>query len=227
MTKRETMNGVIIAGFILALTILVSAYIPEVTIFDTDNLTINNLTVNNLVVHNLTIANVTYREDLRFPVTSIKVLGSSNLPKWNTLIDGVLALEFSPTTMEQAYAIAQMPHARTSNSLLSPHFHWTYYDEEQVWGDVVWCMEYSCANIDITFPNTNTLCVVDSSKSPLLHHMTDMINITNTLNESAICSIRIFRNATSPLDTLETGALLLEYDIHYENIFYGNTDLSG
>jgi len=40
MTKRENMNGVIIAGFILALTILVSAYIPEVTIFDTDNLII-------------------------------------------------------------------------------------------------------------------------------------------------------------------------------------------
>jgi len=172
------------------------------------------------------VTNVTYREDLRFPVTSIKVLGSSNLPKWNTLIGGVLALEFSPTKMEQAYAIAQMPHARTSNSLLTPHFHWTYTPPKS-FGDVVWCMEYSCANIDDVFPNTDSLCVVDAAINPLVHHITDMINITNTLNEGAICSIRIFRNASSPLDTLPVGALLLEYDIHYENVFYGNTDLSG
>ena len=163
---------------------------------------------------------VIYDEDLRFPVSAIKVTGSSNLPSFGSFIGKTQILYFSPSSIEQAFVTAQFPHAKIDNSTIMPHFHWTFVDE-QASGDVVWCMEYTCANIDFIFPLTNISCVIDTAQAPLQHHITDMIHIKNTFNLSAMCAIRIFRNATNPLDTFNADAGLLEYDIHYLNIFYG------
>jgi len=152
-------------------------------------------------------------EDLRFPIQSVRLQGTSNLPEYETLINGVLGLAFSPTTMEQVYLTIQTPHNRISNTTIFPHFHWTYKTAGV--GNVVWCMEYSCANINATFPITSTKCITQTANGLLKHHMTDMIHLENNLTASSMCSIRLYRDATNINDTFTQDALLLEFDIHY------------
>jgi len=159
-------------------------------------------------------------EDLRFPVSAIQVQGAANLPKWAVFINNTISLYFSPSTMNQAYITAQLPHARIINTTISPHFHWTY-DEPKAFGDVVWCLEYTCADVGDIYPLTQIECVTDTAGLPYEHHMTNMIHIDNNLSESAVCNIRIFRDTENPGDTLPVEVSLQEFDIHYMSYQYG------
>lgn len=154
-------------------------------------------------------------EDLRFPVSQIRVTGVSNLPKYAVFINNTQALYFSPGDMEQAFITMQTPHNRISNTTLYPHFHWSY-DEPKAVGDVVWCVEYNCANVGgYYYEFMGMKCTTDSARDPYEHHMTPMIEINNTLEESAICNMRIFRDGTHVNDTLPVAASLQEFDVHY------------
>lgn len=152
-------------------------------------------------------------EDLRFPATTARILGASNIPDFEVLKNNTYTLAFSPTTMEQAFLTMQFPHNRISNTTILPHFHWT--TKTAGVGNVTWCLEYTCANVNGVLPFTETRCVTDLVEEPFKHQMTEMIHINNTFTESAMCGIRIYRDATNINDTFTQDALLLEFDIHY------------
>lgn len=159
-------------------------------------------------------------EDLRFPVSQVKITGASNLPKWATFINNTVSLYFSASSVEQVYITAQMPHARIENTTIYPHFHWSY-DEPKAAGDVVWCVEYTCADVGDYYGLTTIKCTTDSAMNPYQHHMTDMIPIENNLTDSAICNMRIYRDGTHVNDTFPVDVSLQEFDIHYLSYQYG------
>jgi len=154
----------------------------------------------------------TVEEDIRFPASVIKVAGASNIPGWDSTNFGY---DFSSSTMEQAFFTAQMPHARKAGTNIKPHFHWQTSNNNA--GNVVWCIEYSWANIDGSFPSTTTQCVTDSSQRDSTKHlMTSEIIISGTgKTYSSQLKGRIYRDATNAADTYGSDALLLEFDIHY------------
>lgn len=158
-------------------------------------------------------------EDLRFPATTLKLIGSNNLPVYSPFIGDTYAYIFDPSTMNQMFATAQLPHGRKNASDLEAHFHWSPSDGLS--GDVVWCLETTCANIDQTFPSTVYGCVNQTAEGLNMHQMTQPIVLSNTLGISAMCQIRIFRNATDVKDDYANGAFLHEFDIHYKSINIG------
>ena len=154
-------------------------------------------------------------EDLRFPATVLKTQGASNIPDFENLQDDLYTYAFDADTMEQAYLTMQLPHSRKDNSDLKAHFHWT--NLEFAPANVIWCMEYSCSNINDVFPNSKYSCVSQGAY-PFMprHQMTGEIIIPNNLTASSMCMVRIFRNATQTEDNFGYDAYLLEFDIHYQ-----------
>jgi hypothetical protein len=161
-------------------------------------------------------------DDLRFPALTSKTTGASNVPDIKTFINGTIGFTFDDTTMEQMYIVAQFPHTWKEGTTVYPHFHYSPLTSNT--GDVVWCMEYTWANIDSLFPSSSTSCVVDSVANKLNYHlMTPMITISGTgKTYSSIMNIRIYRNASDSRDTLTGDILLHEFDIHHEVYRLGN-----
>jgi len=168
---------------------------------------------------NLTLDNPV-EEDLRFPASVIKVTGASNIPGWDATNYGY---DFDASTMEQAYFIAQFPHSRKSGTNVDTHFHWQTADANA--GDVVWCIEYTWANINGQFGAVSYECNVDSATGDATQHlMTPQGEISGSgFGSSSIMKGRLFRNATDPRDTYANDALLLEFDIHYKVDKLGET----
>lgn len=154
------------------------------------------------------------REDFRFPVEVIRQGAATEQPTFTAFVGDTQVLAFSPTQLQEGFLSIQMPHSRLDNTLLKPHFHWSPSNTNT--GAVVWCLEYTCANINAAFTLSDIKCTIDAGDGQTnKHQMTEMINISNSLEASAMCMIRIFRNATDTRDTYNANALLLEFDIHY------------
>lgn len=157
--------------------------------------------------------NNTVYDDLRFPANILKIQGASNIPEYTNFIGNIYELAFDDTTMEQVFLTMQLPHNRQPNSALMPHFHWSPSINNT--GYITWCMEYVCSNVEEFFDTTTTTkCVNDTVNEEIYKHkMTPMIHIENNYTESAMCSIRLYRDTEN--DNLVGDAWLLEFDIHY------------
>lgn len=149
-------------------------------------------------------------DDLRFPASVVNTQGVSNIPGRN--VNGFF---FDDNTLEQLYIIAQLPHSRKPDSNITAHFHWNTADNTA--GDVVWCIEYSWANINDVFDSPKTYCIVDSSElNSNKHLMTSQLWLDGTnKTPSSIIRARLYRNATDVRDTYAADANLMEFDFHY------------
>lgn len=163
--------------------------------------------------------NLTFEEDLRFPVSSILVRGASNVPDYEMLQNNTYVLAFSSSIMEQAFLILQLPHGRNPISPLEFHFHWT--GKKALTGNVTFCLEFTCANIDEAFTNTTIKCVNDEFDGVYKHQMTNYITVNGVYNRSAMCATRVYRDPTNSTDTYNADALLLEVDVHYNSTGFG------
>ena len=158
-------------------------------------------------------------EDLRFDSSTVKRGSATAEPQFATFLNNTIILKFSSTVNQEAFLNVQLPHNRIYNTMIYPHFHWTPTNINM--GYVQWCIEYTCANINDVFPSTIIKCELDQADGIInKHQMTTYLNgnltIINNLTKSAMCLMRIFRNATSTKDSYNSLANLLEFDIHYE-----------
>jgi len=177
----------------------------------TDNKTLIIPTYNtpsNLVVKgNFTLATAV-EDDLFFPTNVMRVAGAKQ-PEQD-----LYTLNFDDTTEEEVYITFQLPHARKIGSDMEPHFHWE--TEDNTAGNVVWCMEFSNANIGGNFSTFQTRCVISAStENNNIHIMSPEIYIPNvTLGASAMGKIRLYRDSTNISDTYGADAKLIQFDIH-------------
>jgi len=117
--------------------------------------------------------------------------------------------------MEQSFISFQLPHIRINSSDLLLHFHWSPAASTHT-GNVTFCAEFTCTNINGIYQPTNISCIIDAADGTAYkHQMTDEIRVVNNLNYSAMCNFRLFRNASDARDTFDADAYLLEFDIHY------------
>ena len=162
----------------------------------------------------------TYWDDLKVPVSSVKVRAAANPPDWDAFSGGNLQLLwFDQAQMEQVFFTVQMPHAWKEGTDLHAHVHWTPNASGLAGQTVQWGLEYSWSNIGVTFPGTTIITGSTPFPNEQLvanrHYLTDLGDISGTgktLSSMLIC--RLFRDATN--DTLPDDAGLLEFDFHYE-----------
>jgi hypothetical protein len=223
---NKVLKNIIIFGLII-----LAIFLPGTISLDEFVESANDIWVNidgdtmngDLTTTNIKITTPVY-DDLRFQFSSIRIggTGATNVPSESIFLGGTKSFVFDPSTMNQGWVQAQFPHSRKENTVLMPHFHWSPTTTNA--GDVRWCIEYTCANVDNVFPTTTQKCVTDASDTTLYkHQMSPMIDIFNNFTSSAICNIRIYRNATDTADTYPNDAFLHEFDIHYIVEDFGDT----
>jgi hypothetical protein len=166
-----------------------------------------------------------YWDDLRIPVSSVRIQGSSNTPQWGAFKTGLQLLWFDPTTMEQVFFVVQMPHGYRLKTDLRAHVHWVPAANGSANQKVSWGLEYSLSEIGDVFPTTSTIygnehIPADTSVVADKHYLTPLGIIAggNITSVSAMLSGRLFRDATGAgaTDDYTADAGLLEIDFHYQ-----------
>lgn len=173
-------------------------------------------------------------EDLRVPVNATSKGGSKD-PDFAKAFDngagsqGVFTQYFDPSTEEELYFEAQLPHAWKQGSDIEAHIHWIPDGNGGAGEDVCWGLEYTWADIGEVFGNTTIIYGDTNHLSETLvngkHYLTELGTIDatgKTFSSMMIC--RVFRDATGAggTDDYPNDAGLLEIDFHYQVDSFGS-----
>ena len=174
------------------------------------------------------LATDTVWEDLRVPVSAVRI-GPSFPPDWENITDSLYVLAFDPgANDEQVYFTAQIPHNYKIGGKIEAHVHWGPSDTGA--GDVIWCLEYSIANIGDVFPASATIDVTIATTETANDHIytdigdIDVSSITEVTDISTMLICRLYRESSSGSDTYASDAYLYEIDFHYEIDSLGSQD---
>ena len=165
-------------------------------------------------------ADILKYEELVYPIEKFTLLETPPSPDYGKFINNTIVLDFDASSEEQVYLTVQMPYSRIKNTTIYPHFHWTYREPKAV-GDVVWCIEYTCSDVNSYYDYTETTCIADTALDPYQHHRTNFMEINNTFDDSNICIMRLYRDASNQEDDFPVDAAFLEFDIGYYTYDYG------
>ena len=158
-------------------------------------------------------------DDLRVPVTSVRVPGSK-APTWTSYSAGqLLAFDYQAVAgnEEEVYFVAQLPHSYKEGTNITPHVHWIPDTDEAT---LRWGLEYEWVNVNGSFSATTTIYVdqavgVDDSDKQFKTIFSAIDGTGKTISSMLVC--RLFRNSSHANDTAETiDALLIEIDFHFE-----------
>ena len=146
--------------------------------------------------------------------------------------------QFEAATDEEVYGSIQMPHG-WNGTAISPHVHWTPQtasDGTPANQKVVWCFDYSWAEIGVTFPVASTaLCgdtPIGTFEEPVQfrHYLTpttaDITPGTGADAGSSVLYFRLYRDANAAADTYEGEAALVSVDFHYQSCKLGSVTVA-
>lgn len=159
-------------------------------------------------------------DDLRFPVTSLRV-GAAAPPAFAKYLDngagsaGVYGLMFDGGGEEQVWFTAQLPHSWKESSNIEAHVHWSATDGNAGW--VKWGVEYTVSQIGGNFPPTAIIYGSGQVQGASGHVYTDIdpwIDMSAISGVSPMLVCRLFRDGGN--DSYGSDAALFEVDFHYE-----------
>lgn len=162
----------------------------------------------------------TYREDLRFPVGSIRLPASN--PPTATAYVGSQVLAFSESADNILYFQAQIPHnaVNSSNAMYSDsiyfHIHCAYETNGSSPDSVAWVFTYSWSNIDgtISEPTTVNKRITVTTRLDSTQYLEDIAAIpTSGKTASSMLLMSLTRDVSE--DDYGADVYLLEVDIHY------------
>ena len=210
----------------------------EAYVTKSNQIMLGNSSITETVLNGHVILANTDWDDLRVPITSVKLAGVKD-PGFAVFktngggSTGVYTYWFDNNTEEEVFFACQMPHQWKEGTTIHPHVHWTPKTNGTTSASrVCWGLEYTWSNITGSFGNTTISynnIPVDYSGSPIAdnHYLTELPDITasgKTFSSMLIC--RLFRDATSSgsSDSYAYDAGLLEFDFHYEIDSFGSQD---
>lgn len=187
------------------------------------------------------VGTATMWDDLRFAAVSTK-LGGSKDPTFAVFLtdgevspsQGVFLYWFDKANEKELFFAAQMPHSWKEGTDIEAHVHWVGKSTAAGAGtDVSWGLEYTWANINGTFGNTDIIYGDEQSNGATeiitinKHYLTELGTITGTdktLSSMLIC--RVFRDAAGVggTDDYDDDAGLLEIDFHYQVDSFGSKE---
>ena len=170
---------------------------------------------------------------LQVPGLLVKATGSKAADEaaFNTAF---FVYQFEAAADEEVYGSIQMPHG-WDGSPISPHVHWapqTASDGDPANQKVVWCFDYSWADISTTFPAATTALCGDTPtgtfEEPVQfrHYLTattaDITPGAGADGGSSVLYFRLYRDANAGADTYEGEAALISLDFHYKSCKLGS-----
>lgn len=134
---------------------------------------------------------------------------------------GVYAYAFDDASEEELVFTVDVPRQYTESSDVGVNFNWVSAVDGTAALNVAWGIEYTWTNRGATFGSTSIASVSDRvpadsqiAKDILYRTEVDVIDGTGKdINSTIIC--RVFRDATSGLDTFTSDAFLLSVDFHF------------
>lgn len=172
-------------------------------------------------------------DDLVVPGLVVKSTGAKAADEatFNTVF---VVYQFEAATDEEVYGSIQMPHG-WNGTAISPHVHWspqTASDGAPANQKVVWCFDYSWADISTTFPAATTALCGDTPagtfEEPVQyrHYLTattaDITPGAGADAGSSVLYFRLYRDANAVADTYEGEAALVSVDFHYQSCKLGS-----
>ncbi len=172
--------------------------------------------------------NATVFDDLRVPVTSVRVPGSK-APTWVPYSAGkLLAFDYQAVAgnEEEISFVAQLPHSYKEGTNITPHVHWI--PDVNDTGTARWGLIYEWVNRDGTFSGTTTIYadqVIDQRINDQVKTFFSAISgAGKTISSTLICTL--FRNSSHVNDDLNgMDLLLLEIDFHFEMDMVGSRQI--
>lgn len=157
-------------------------------------------------------------EDLRFPVSAIRLGGAA--PATAQAYRGGEVLSFASNVSNYVYLTAQIPHSRIEDSNIRCHIHWLIPVGGMGGGaeNVKWDLTYSWANIDGSFPvQTADAVTRNVASDPANKHLYSSWKEIDGVGKeaSSMMVISVKRDVTVAND-YASAALLLEFDIHFK-----------
>ena len=213
-TVAAIMVGVIVLGVLLG-------YTPSTfTTLNATTINVVNLNVTTLLGNNW--------EDLRFPVSAIRLGGAS--PATAQAYRGGEVLAFANNVNQYVYLTAQLPHSWVEGSNITAHIHWTIPAGGLGGGaeNVKWDLTYSWANMNASFPVQSSATLTRNVASVAANtHLYDawveLNGAGKTMSSMIIISIK---RDTTVANNYGSAALLLEFDIHYRQDSIGSVNQS-
>jgi len=151
-------------------------------------------------------------------------LPAANYPGQGT--EGVYTtLDYDPNTIEKAYCVAQVPLCRAPNTPVEVEVHWFHDSADS--GKVVWGLAYQSSKPGDSIPRTKgTIVQVSSGNHPAGKMVSTEFSspIPGTvLVNGDLLGVRLFRKASSTLDTLSEDARTLSVCFHFTASLLGGT----
>jgi len=156
-------------------------------------------------------------DDLRFPVSNVRITGT-NPASWE-VFNGfqVLGFEAQAVNDEQIYFLAQLPHSYKHGSNIKFHVHWSPETDDNA--TVRWGLEYVWANINDSLSASSTTVYKDvnienNGGDHLITTIAEIDGSNKTLSSMLLC--RLFRNSSHANDNFDDIAYLFEADFHFQ-----------
>lgn len=172
-------------------------------------------------------------DDLRVEPT-VRGTGAK-APSYVAYKGGIYAYEFDNALLAAEKEVnfkMQMPHSYKEGTNLRLHVHWVAKSTTNPDEKVRWGFEYTIANINGVFGDTNTI-YSDTPENPPsttptadTHYLTAFapVSMTNNLISTFILG-RIFRNSSDAADTYTDSVYLIGIDAHVEINTAGSKEL--
>ena len=163
-------------------------------------------------------------DDLRVPLSSTKP-GATKIPGFAQWRDngagstGVFAHHFDPSTEEQLFFDAQLPHTYKQGSEIRPHLHYVLPSAPTAGQTLKFGLEYTWSNVNGLFPTTEIIYATETFTGDEVANTQYIAGFDPDISEStmkisAMISCRLFRDAAD--DTYAADAIVLEVDFHYQ-----------
>jgi hypothetical protein len=162
-------------------------------------------------------------DDLRVAASATQKNPVTSKPDYIAFIGRTFAFSFDPDTNEGVNFTVQLPHNYKEGTSIIPHVHWS--PSSAAGGNVVWSIECSWANMDATFPATETYNVTVPADGTIYGHDVAYFLALNgtgkTISSMLNCSLN--RGASMAADTYVNEVWLQEIDFHYQIDSLGST----
>lgn len=172
--------------------------------------------LNPIVCHSIEYTATNLFTDLRFPVSSINLVGAANPPDNIIISNSISAFAFDNTGNEELYFNAQMPHEYWSGTVLLPHMH-VISGATPVTG--IFSLEYSSAEAGGVFQSPVTLTITNTTSGVAgTHELWNFGNMNAFTNgQSGMVGCHVTRESGGTATDIN----VIEFDIHYR-IQYGS-----
>jgi len=162
-------------------------------------------------------------DDLRVSLATARTSGSSS-PNFTVFRNGVYVWQFISSNTRELFFNLQFPHEWEEGTDVVPHVHFSNNRAGDGTEQISFGLEYTCANINESFPETTTITTspVTVSTTQYQHQIASFGTLSMSGKKlSTIMMCRLFRN-NGIANNYSDGIFAIDFDIHIQKNTMGS-----